>query len=350
MKKSCIMLFGLLFVICCYGCERTDLVLPKNIEVILKYNGIESADVIHLADYTKYSLNYDLIDMEETEVADSEVAEYVNMQMEAYAKLREITKRSVVQKGDVAIVSYLSSLDGNIVNEVSSDILMVGKGNYDQQFENVLIGKTVGVPFSEKLISPTGEEMEFSILVESINYYDTVQLTDEFVRQEMGVSSVEEYYEACKTFIFEEKIQVEKEKLKESLFREIIDSCEISLDTEEIARFSLQYVETEERIAYIYGLSLQEYIDTILQEDRSEFFQQCYENGEFEIQKYMLIGAIFYDLQYSIADGEVEAMCEQLKYDYSNTKEHEYQYALVEFAIMEQKVLNYFESDFSMRN
>ena len=47
---------------------------------------------------------------------------------------------------------------------------------------------------------------------------------------------------------------------------------------------------------------------------------------------------------------EVEVMCEQLGYDYNYIKENEYQYALVEFAIMEQKVLNYFENDFSMRN
>lgn len=343
------MLSCTLLLICCCGCEKSDVILPRTIGIILENNGIESVDVIHLADYTKYSLNYNLIDLQEIVVTDSEIEEYVNMQMEAYAKLREVSNRSVVQKDDVVIVSYLSSLDGKVVNEVSGDILMVGKGNYDQQFEDVLIGKTVGVPFSEKLISPTGEEMEFNIIIESINYFDTVPLTDEFVRQEMGVSSIEEYYGACKIFILEEKVQVEKEELKESLFREIIDSCEFSLDTEEIARFSLQYVETEERIAEIYGLGLQEYIDTILQEDRSEFFQQCYENGEFEIQKYMLIGAIFDDLQYSIADGEVEAMCEQLEYDYGNIREHEYQYALVEFAIMEQKVLSYFESEISMR-
>ena len=350
MRKSSAILYFLLLTLCCWSCDKSDVVLPRSIDVILKYNGIESADIIHLTDYTKCNLNYDLIDVQAIEVADSEIEEYINMQMEAYAKLREITNRSIVQKDDVVIVSYLSSLDGNVVNEVSRDILMVGKGTYDQQFEDVLIGKTVGVPFSEKIMSPTGEKMEFNIIIESINYFDTVQLTDEFVREEMGVSSVKEYYEACEAFILEEKIQVEKEKLKISLFREMIDRSKFSLDTEEIAKFSLQYVETESQIAYIYGLELQEYIETILKEDRSEFFQQCYENGEFEIQKYMLIGAIFDDLQYSIADGEVEAMCEQLEYDYGNIKEHEYQYALVEFAIMEQKVLNYFENDFSMRN
>lgn len=330
----------LIGVYCC-GCRNGEVKLPQAIDIILNRNGIYSAEIAKLDDYSKYKLNYDGIKAYEIEASDEEVKSYIDMQLESYAKLRQINSRDIVENGDVVIVSYLVSLNGKVVNEVTQDILMVGSGNYDQQFESILVGKQVGIPLVEKLLSPTGEWMTFSIIIESINYFETVQLTDEFVNENMEVDTVEEYYAKCEKFLYNEKLYVEREKIKKQLLEEIIDNSEFLLNVNEVAQFSLQYVMAEEQFATVYGMDLEEYMESILEENREEFFEHCYECGEYELKKYMLIGAIFTDLGYSIEMDDVEKMCEQLGYEYSYVKEKEYEYALVEYKIMEEMVLDY---------
>lgn len=334
--------FLVIFLISCSACGKSVVSIPHSIDIILTNNGIFSAEIISLDDFRTYRIDYDLLDEEDVYVSDDEIRAYIDMQLESYAELIKITDRDIVQHGDVAIVSYIVILNGKIINEIDQDILMVGKGNYDQQFENALVGKYVGIPFSEELISPDGEKMIFNITVESINKFKTYELTNEFVQQNMGIETVEKYYENCKKILQDEKLSVAKRKLEEAMLKKIIDKSKFELDKEEIARFSLQYVETEKQFAYVYGLDLEEYIEIILNEDREEFFQRCYEYGEDEIKKYLLIGGIFSELQYSITDDDIRFKCEQLGYEYNTILKDEYAKALVEYAVMEERVINYF--------
>lgn len=334
-------LFSMLMM--CIGCQNNEILSHEAVDTILNAYGVYSYKIADLVNYREYILDYDLIDIDNIVVNTDEIGAYIEGQLESYTELIEVVDRDVVQKNDVVIVSYMVSLDGKVINEVSQETLIVGKGSYDQQFENVLLGKKVGTPFTEKLISPEGEKMMFNIIVESINYFKTYDLTDEFVKEKMGMNSIEEYYEECKNLLISEKIDVEKESLKTTLFQELIDKSSFLLGEKEVVQFALRYVESEEQLAYVHGLNLEEYIQTVLNENKDDFFHRCYEQGKYEIEKIILVGAIFSDLQYIITDEDMLEMCDNLGYEYSVVAEDEYACALVEFAIMEQRVLSFLE-------
>ena len=184
---------------------------------------------------------------------------------------------------------------------------------------------------------------KLSITIESINYFKTYELENDFVQKKMGLNSVEEYYEKCKEDLKKEKIREEKENIKRKLWENIGNECEFSFDMEEIAQYSLKYAEIQKQMADIYEMDLDTYVQNVLEKSKDDFFNDCYEMGEQEIKKYLLIGAIFSDLQYSITDKEIELMCEKFGYTFDMVSNDEYALALVKYAIMEEKVIEYFE-------
>ena len=336
-RKSIIGL--MLFVIGCTGCGKKIDYIPETINIILNNNGVHSAKINRLNEYSRCKL----LNVKDVEISDSVVREYIDIQVESHSQLVEVVDREEVQNGDVVIVSYEVIWDKKVINQVVRDVLMVGSGKYDQQFEEALIDQRVGNVFEKELESPNGEKMLFIITIESINCFQKQELTDEFVREYMGVDTIEAYYEMCRDILIKEKLQIEKEKQKIELWKTIANECKFSLDPKEVAEYSLQYVEMQRQMADVYGMDLDTYIKSVLGKSKTDFYDECYESGELDIKKHLLIGAIFSDLRYQITENEVELMCEKLGYEIGTILEDEYTYALVKYAIMEEKVIAYYE-------
>ena len=339
-KKILVSFF--MIIVWCLGCSKRVELLPECITIILDSNEVYSAKINRLGNYDKYELEDGLCEGK-VEITETEVEDYINLQLESLAQLVNIEDRKIIEKGDVVVVIYMVQQNGETINQVTSDILMVGSNNYDLQFEKVLIGKRIGEPFSEELVAPNGEKMVFHIIVESISYFEIPELTDQLVQDKYSLNSVEEYYDSCRKFILNERIRIEKEREKEALLEKIMKESKFSLNKEEISKFSLQFVEIEKNLASIYELDLDTYINTILNTSKDIFFQKCYEQGEYEVKKYLLIGAIFSDLEYSISEHDKELMCEKMGYKYQDVIKDKYTNAIVEYAIMEQKVWEYLE-------
>ena len=65
------------------------------------------------------------------------------------------------------------------------------------------------------------------------------------------------------------------------------------------------------------------------------FYDYCYSIGEFEIKKYLLVGAIANDLNYGVSSEEYEARLTQLGESNSDK-------SYVEYLVLKEKVINYF--------
>ena len=132
-KKSII---GLIMVVICFtGCGKRIECIPDFIFLILNQSGIYSAQINKLCDYSRYKLDYTSLSTESFYISDGDVKEYIEFQMESYAQLIEVTDRKEAREGDVVVVSYEVVVDKKVVNRVTQDMLMIGSGNYDQQFE-----------------------------------------------------------------------------------------------------------------------------------------------------------------------------------------------------------------------
>lgn len=338
MKKSIFFLIFIILIGSTFGCERkNEIILSDSIYTILKEDNVHVAQINKLGDYSKYQME----DVVETAiiVSQKEIDEYCAIQLESFAEIVPIENRNTVVAGDVVYINYLMYQGENLINQIENDNLVVGSGNYDEKIEDALIGKEIGVPFRIMVDVQNIGLCELDITVKSINRFVTYELTDAFVKEKFNVDTVEEYYRDCEKVIKEGKLEEEKRKKEKELFLSIIQSCEFTLDKNEVAEYSLKYVEEYQKLAEVYGLELEEYIEKILNRDVEQFYQECYELGEYEIKKILLIGAIYADLELKITEKQYRDMCEKQGYEVEKVKENKYEDSLIRYYIMQEEVL-----------
>ncbi|MBQ6814739.1 MAG: hypothetical protein IJP13_04285 [Lachnospiraceae bacterium] len=336
-----ILLFIFASIVFLFYNENKVVNIPEIINCIFEENNLKNTKIKKLGDYEKaeYIIEY-------MEVTQEEIEEYVNIQMESYSELLPVTDRNVVQEGDVVYVSYIVTQDGQVINQVEHDNLMVGVGTYDIQFEQVLIGKKVGNPFSVSLelkdIYGELRGCELNIVVESINYFKTHELTEQFVQETLKMSSINEYYNKCYDILKNEKDVQAKKIAERRLFESIIEDCEFLVDENEIAAYSVKFVEEHEQLAYVYGMDMQTYVREILGKDMDGFYSYCYDYGEYIAKKYLVVGAIFSDVGLEITEDDYLEMLDKLDYKDNKLDNDASIDNMIRYTIMEEKVIEYF--------
>ncbi|MBE5947656.1 MAG: hypothetical protein E7261_01375 [Lachnospiraceae bacterium] len=126
------------------------------------------------------------------------------------------------------------------------------------------------------------------------------------------------------------------------MFEEVIANSVFSLDEYEIAQYSTYLISEQEKYASVYELDLNSYITQMLNMTVEEFYEKYYDYGEYEIKKFLIVGAIFNDLNYIIDDEEYLIACEKMQYNYTDAKNDNYIDALINYHIMEEKVIDFF--------
>lgn len=132
--------------------------------------------------------------------------------------------------------------------------------------------------------------------IESIkSEYGIKEITSEFVYQNFDCNSIDDFYN-----LLENKLS-EREKIKmilsarQSIVKRLIEQCSFELDPNIVARYSLEVVNSYETDAYLYGMSLEEYCSEILEISYDDFFDFCYDEGEYLIKTYLVIGVVAFD-------------------------------------------------------
>lgn len=342
MNKKVVIFVEVFIIIICVlvGMAHKDkeIDLPEEISTILSNYNIKNTVIKELGKY-----NDKRAYIEDVEITKEEVEQYIDMELESYEELLPINDRDIVKKGDVVYVSYIVMHNQKVVNEAEHESLIVGAGVYDEQFEKALIGKKVAEPFEVTLCqSEDGIEYELNIIIESINYFKTYELTDTFVQEKMKMSTVDEYYKYCEERIREEKYEQMLVTAQRNLYLSIIDECEFYVDMEEISQYSTYIVEQEKQIAYIYDMQFEQYVKEIKGQEIDEFYQECYEYGKYTVERYLVVGALFSDLNYEITDSDYRLMCAEKRYEYEEAKSDIYVNANICYSIMEKKVWEYF--------
>lgn len=245
-KIAIIFIVGIIAMIVAMFKQKHKCEVPDEVYKILEEVGVENATITRLGDFSDMQLQ-----IEDIQITDNELNRYVEMQLESFTEIIQLTDRDIVYEGDVVYVSYMVTYNGNVINQVKSDNLVVGAGIYDKAFEETLVGRRVGQPFSVELNIPETEEYAtFSIMIESINYFKTYELTEAFVKEKFGMQSIQEYYDDCRNTLKEEKEQEMRQKAEKELFELIIENSEFSIKQEEIAKYSIRIVQEQEMVDY----------------------------------------------------------------------------------------------------
>lgn len=143
--------------------------------------------------------------------------------------------------------------------------------------------------------TPQVREEEVGLYVDAIKTEHGVQYIDEkFVKNELGFSSVELFYESISSKLLEQK-KVEKiGEAREFVMKELIKRSKFHLDEQQVASYALEIVNSYEMEANLYNMSMEDYCIQILKVPYENIFDICYEEAEYYVKTYLIIGAVMY--------------------------------------------------------
>jgi len=170
------------------GCRvQNDLVISNLFQNKLEEDGVKKSKILKMGDFSM--LTYDVRDIE---VTDEEIQQLFDDIIEFHNTLQEDKEKTTVEEGDFVTISYEVRCGEKLLESVESKVLQVGAGNFDKNIESKLIGAQKGTPYSIDIPKSSEEEKlkeEKKIIivtVEKIQYMESVELTDDFIKKNLG--------------------------------------------------------------------------------------------------------------------------------------------------------------------
>ena len=206
------------------------------------------------------------VTVDSTEVTEEDIEERINEVLEENSTVEEITDRTVAD-GDTVNLDYTGSIDGEVFDGGSAegDTLVIGSGEFIDDFEEQLIGAAVGEARTVEVTFPEDYEEAYAgkdaVFEVTVNYIhgDTVtpELTDEFVQSVSDCETVDEYREQLRETLKTEKEQTAETNKMNDVWTAIVEGSEIKSYPDFMVDKQIeQRKATYEAYATQYGLSL----------------------------------------------------------------------------------------------
>lgn len=156
----------------------------------------------------------------------------------------------------------------------------------------------------------------------SLHSYNPINITEDEISEYVdGVLPPYEQLVETKEKLLNEKKRESIEKTDNAFLDRVAEDCRFEIDKREAAEYSEKIVEEYKNLAYVNGFEFEDYLRTELNTSKDEFYDFCYDEGVKEIKRYLLIGAVSYDMpsyEYSFAN-----FCSMSGYDSTKTDEYE---------------------------
>lgn len=138
--------------------------------------------------------------------------------------------------GDTVNIDYAGTLDGVAFDggTAAGQDLTIGSGRFVPGFEEGLIGARVGDTVEVPLTFPenyheglAGEDVVFTVTVNSIRAAQPEELTDAFVeRQGLGLHTVEEFRQHVYDSLYENAVAEYETKVEDAALQKVLEGCE----------------------------------------------------------------------------------------------------------------------------
>lgn len=191
-------------------------------------------------DYSKYVTLGDYQNLSVTKtvekVTQERLDEYEKEQLNEYTDYESVD--GPVKQGQMVSVSLLAKDGDEVVYDFTDDgyDLVIGDAEFGEQVDEALIGAvdadeldlevSYGSDFEDAMLS--GKDITYHIVVNSISDVIYPELTDEFVKENFGVVSVEKWHQSMKEELQQSYEEDAEETVRDDLVQAAIDACEIS--------------------------------------------------------------------------------------------------------------------------
>lgn len=232
------------------------------------------------------------------EVTDEQVDQMIEGTLSAYAEREEVSDRAA-QEGDIVNIDYTGYLDGEAFDGGSAEgaDLELGSGSFigatDDYagFEEQIEGHNPGEEFDIQVQFPdpynpnpdmSGAVADFHIVLNSIAVENVPELTDEWVKENSEDSeTVEEYREEVRASLEEEQEAAIDSELASSVQSALLEKIEVkSYPEEEVNKQIKQLTDTYAQMAEMYGMEMDEFLETYMQMTEDDFNAQAKEAAQ----------------------------------------------------------------------
>lgn len=286
MKKKLLALTVILCMVmtmCLTGCGSAD-----------PFSKYDLSEYVKLGEYT--GLERDEISVS---VSDEEVETQIQTNLEAAAETEQKSS-GTVQDGDVANIDYEGKLDGKAFDGGSGQgyDLEIGSNTFIEGFESGLIGKKIGGTYDLEMTFPedysseelAGQDVVFTVTVNYVSVNVVPELTDEWVKENSDVKTVDEYKAVVKEELLQSKEEEEKNNIIAALWSQIVEDSEMIKYPEKELKKYIEEIEAQyELMAESYGMTLDDLLTAYGIDSEEVYDQQNREAAEAYIKDQMVM-------------------------------------------------------------
>lgn len=209
------------------------------------------------------------------DVTTAEIDAKVNAFLNGLAEEKEIKDRAV-EDGDIVNIDYVGKKDGEAFEGGTADAqdLTIGSGQFIDGFETGLIGHNIGETVDLDLKFPDdyqseelkGQEVVFTVTINSIKVKKTPELTDALVKENTDYDTIKAYKDSIRKELEESKKTAAEEKAEQDIFNAAVKACKITgYDEKEVEALIDQQFDSFKKQAESYAAYGYTYEDVMKQ-------------------------------------------------------------------------------------
>ena len=320
MKKAKILSLGLCVALAFTACGKKG--TEGNTDVTLgKYKGVE-------------------VSVLPVEVTDEDMQSEIDYLLQSNPQFIEITDRKDVQDGDVVNIDYVGSVDGKEFEGGSAkdSLLTIGSNSFIDDFEDQLIGHTVGETVDVNVTFPesysnnadlAGKDALFVVTINKIGKQETPELTDEFVAANTSYKTVDEYKTSLKDSLLEQAQNNSDTQKEIDLVTAVIEASTFNnLSQDEIDQTVTDMNSYYESMATSAGIDYSLFKLYYFGMDEETFETEIKKAAELQVKQKYILEAIVKEEGLTVSDEEyTTALAEYAKsYNYDSPEEFETAY------------------------
>ncbi|MBR3606082.1 MAG: trigger factor [Lachnospiraceae bacterium] len=235
------------------------------------------------------------------EVTEEELESFIQYSLSSHKHTEPVTDRDVVENGDVANIDYEGKKDGVAFEggTAAGYDLEIGSGSFIPGFEEGLVGAKVGEIVDLNLTFPdnypseelAGQEVVFTVTVNSISAYVTHELNDEFVQELAieGVTTVDQFREYAREGLQAEADSNYHYNLQMQLISLAMQNAQIKEPpTELVEKYKKVTTSQLEYQAAMYGVDIETFVQGYFGVDLPTYEKEI-EAGALETAKQALL-------------------------------------------------------------
>ncbi|MBO4987338.1 MAG: trigger factor [Lachnospiraceae bacterium] len=250
------------------------------------------------------------------EITDEYVDSYIEFMLAQYPVSVPVTDRAV-QVGDTANIDYVGKDMNGVAFEggtAQGYDLIIGSGMFVPGFEDGLVGANIGETRDVELTFPenyhsedlAGQDVVFTVTINSITGSEPAELNDEFVAQ-FGSASVEEFRNTVIVALEEDALVTYEEELQRQIIDKLLAECVFAdeLPNNLVESYKEQIHSNFEMVAANYGMDVETYVKS--SDMTMEEFEENVLVGAIDSTKEVLVCKVIADKEnISVTDEELE--------------------------------------------